>query len=410
LELELGGNHLLENLRALVLAGCLFDTPQSVRWLDLADRYLRREIPNQILEHGEHFEVSPAYHCQVLGGLLQMTLVLRFVRPQLSQFCQDASQRMYSFLVQILHPDGEIPLFGDSCFGESFPVAELHRLANAARLEGDSAATGRASTAGPYWVWRSENGKDALIFDAGQVAADCLPAHGHCDLLGFEASIEGERWIVDSGVYNYEEDTMRVYCRSSVAHNTVTINDRNQCDVWSRFRMGYRGRPGELRHGCQHGFSWASASHDAYLRLGAGSIERLLVASDSGTWFCVDRVEQRAQHSVVGRLHFAPGIEAEKISSTEYRLRNGSVHRILRFAGTENIDTTSGWYCKAFGVRQRTTVIAYRLATNTDTMSWSLAPADAHPTLSVVARNDCTAVVLRTQSEGPEYHWEFGAR
>jgi len=61
-ETDLGGNHLLENVHALVLAGSALATdceqargPASDAWLDRAESILRRELPRQLLPQGEHF-------------------------------------------------------------------------------------------------------------------------------------------------------------------------------------------------------------------------------------------------------------------------------------------------------------------------------------------------------------------
>lgn len=63
LETDLGGNHLLENLRALGIAGSFLAGTDADRWLSIVSQTLPRELAIQITEHGEHFERSPMYHC-----------------------------------------------------------------------------------------------------------------------------------------------------------------------------------------------------------------------------------------------------------------------------------------------------------------------------------------------------------
>src|SRR6185503_10243813 len=171
--------------------------------------------------------------------------------------------RMAVFLREILHPDGESPLLGDSCLNSTSPPRQLIAAVDATtparpssspspghsttrtkgtiQEEGAITPDGKESArvVGDYWVFRDQ--RDFLLFDAGPVAPDFLPAHGHCDLLGMEVSLSGRRFVVDSGVFNYEADAMRQYCRSTAAHNVLQIDDAEVCDVWSKFRMGYRG-------------------------------------------------------------------------------------------------------------------------------------------------------------------------
>ncbi|WP_197530692.1 heparinase II/III family protein [Bythopirellula polymerisocia] len=363
LEFDLGGNHLLENLRALALAGCFLEGPRAESWLYLVERHLPAELARQVLPSGEHFERSPMYHCQVLGNLLQVGIAARAIRPQLSGSCLAIAAKMGGFLEQVLHPDGEIPLFGDSCFGEAFSVEELDRLAAVAGIAFSPKQLNGATVTGNYWVWR--DGEDALIFDAGPVGADCLPAHAHCDLLGFEASVGGQRWFVDSGVYDYSESSMRDYCRSSLAHNVVTFNNQNCCDIWSRFRMGRRGRVTRFEHGKQGSFAWCLAGHDGYRSLGLPQINRLLVAQPEGGWACVESAPpgQSAgtleSGELVGRLHLALGMRVESRGPQQLELRLHDTVRWLGFPLGTEFEFAEGWYCDRFGKRTRTQVISY---------------------------------------------------
>jgi len=354
-----------------------------------------------------------------------------------------------------LHPDGEIPLFGDSCWGEAHSVGEIDALARLLELKpgeisnnsaddallGVSSGTLRtehrargngqgvagkqrhggmsptdrsagrgcsASVVGPYWIWRNEgdagDAGDALIFDAGQVGADDLPAHAHCDLLGFEASVAGQRWFVDSGLFDYGDGEMRDYCRSSVAHNGVTIDDQNCCDVWSRFRMGRRGRPTQFAHGQQGRFCWCRASHDGYRQLGAAELSRLMVAHSSGAWFCLEHATRSCNQALTGRLHLAQGIKvrrpntsdqeaawqlgnpqrpaAQPLAAQQLILRGHNIERRLTATAGARLGFAQGWYCDGFGRRTETQVITYRpdsLGDSEGTFGWSLSPIADSP-------------------------------
>jgi uncharacterized heparinase superfamily protein len=66
LEFHILGNHLLKNLHALAVGGMFFDGPVAARWGDKAMRLLARELEEQVLEDGCHFERAPMYHALVL--------------------------------------------------------------------------------------------------------------------------------------------------------------------------------------------------------------------------------------------------------------------------------------------------------------------------------------------------------
>ena len=66
LEFDVGGNHLIKNLKALAGLAVLFG---DERTLDRTLNLLSRQLAVQVLPDGGHFERAPAYHCQVLADL-----------------------------------------------------------------------------------------------------------------------------------------------------------------------------------------------------------------------------------------------------------------------------------------------------------------------------------------------------
>jgi uncharacterized heparinase superfamily protein len=427
-ESDLGGNHLLENARGLALAGSALDAevggdprrPQA--WLAAAEHLLRCELPRQILPHGEHFERSPMYHCQVLGNLLQIAQVAALRRPSLAALCGNWARPMWAFLQSILHPDGEIPLLGDSCFGEAYPVEELRRLVDATGVEGDREADSsgvspvvardrsetRPMACSPYWVWRE--GDDAWIVDGGAAAADWLPAHGHCDLGTFEASIGGRRWLVDSGLFGYGDDSMRRYCRSSVAHNVVTVDDRNQFDVWSRFRMGYRVAPSHVETGEQKEVRWMRIGHRAYRGLGVAVVERITAADPRGIWACIDFARGGHGTRLVGHLHLAPEVQAKQVARSTWELCASGRQRVLHFSGVEASSLAKGWYAPRFGCRTAAHVIQYSACSDGDAcIGWTLSAGTANrPAEIEFGSQDGHAVAtLRDWDGNPAGAWKL---
>jgi uncharacterized heparinase superfamily protein len=400
LESDLGGNHLLENLRALILAGTFLACPEAERWRRKAERILLRELPEQILAHGEHFERSPMYHAAMLEALLDIRDAAARQMPQLSKTCCEAARRMAVFLRAILHPDGDIPLLGDSVFGES-PCAEIllkRALGNSAgsfaafpsqRLAGtrerkaetsdidlatqtpsrtpvpeSESPTGEGGTGqrvGDYWIYR--DGGDFLLFDAGPVGPDHLPAHAHADLLTIEASLGGQRLLVDSGVFDYEDGPSRRYCRSTAAHNVLEIDGEDQCDLWSRFRMGYRGWPTGLACGETEGFSWAWAEHNAYRRLGVPRVGRWLACRPGGPWFCLDWAKGTGIHQLTSWLHLHPETQVQKTNDRDVVIDHHGRRMLLRFLAVGEISVESGWYCPEFGLRLLAPVVRWTAKT-----------------------------------------------
>ena len=372
LEKDLGGNHLFENYTALAIAGSVIDSPHSERWLNIAEQGIEAELIYQTLPHGEHFERSPMYHCQILGNLLKIRILTKSVRPSLSQTCHDYSLRMLKFINSICHSDGEIPLFGDSCFYEAPSMDCLSELAILAEVENDE-----------------------------------LPAHGHCDLLGFEASVSGRRWIVDSGNFFYESGSMRQYCRSSLAHNSLTVNSSNQCDIYSKFRMGKRGRIVKMESGAINSFEWASGAHDGYRVDGIPTIERCIAIGPNNTWVCCDLGIGSSEKSLFGFLHFGVGLVIKPFdgegTGLDFLIQDDQAKRRLTFFGTSQAKVLEGWYCPAFGCRQKNSVIEYQLNSTNSIGGWVLSEIDAQLSLDCSAKN----LILKNSLDDSRFEWSF---
>lgn len=398
LELDPGGNHLLENLRTLVLAGAFLDTPRTDAWLRVAEARLREELPKQILSTGEHFERAPAYHSLVLELLLDIRDAARQSRTELAEFVDHHARSMGAFLKAILHPDDEIPLLSDSAFGAA-PRSTV--LLDRLELEWEtSPATGTgASSVGDYWVWRSED--SMMLFDAGPAAADSLPAHAHCDLLGIEASVFGQRLLVDAGVFDYGATDMRRYCRGTAAHNTLQVDDADQFDVWSRFRMGYRGHPSALKTGESAGFHWAQSTHNAYRRLGVETIGRWIGCRLS-VWVGVDWALGEGQHRTVNRLRVHPDFEIQAGNEPgHYQLtyRSQTIHlRWLVPDPMADFSVEEGWYCPEFGVRQSIRVLTCSMHQSLPSWSsWVVSLQTSNPEVAVdVHGSDASVTYIPT--------------
>ena len=128
LEHHLGGNHLIENAYALLVAGLFFRCSAAQRWESRGLSVLVSELQDQVLADGGHFERSLSYHfrvnlvCREAVQLLQANG--RAVPPGLIEI----DDRMRRFTEKLLHEDGNIPLFHDAQLIEEEAWTRFHRL------------------------------------------------------------------------------------------------------------------------------------------------------------------------------------------------------------------------------------------------------------------------------------------
>ena len=367
LETDLGGNHLLENLHALKLVSTILPDSLLPQRVSKCASRLESILGSQLLSSGEHFERAPMYHCHILANLLVAIGAQESFSSRDTTSLRKQAGRMLTFLEQICHPDGEIPLFGDSGFGEALSTAAIRSIA---KHLGIGSRDGEwLESLSDYWVTRT--GEDFLIVDRGVIAAPNLPAHGHCDLLGFEASIGGKRWFVDSGNFDYESGSMRSYCRSAVAHNVVTINREDTAEVWSKFRMGDRPSILNLKQGSNETHRWMSAVHNGFRRNGIPRALRFFAAS-SRVWLVGDHLPSSSKTQIEGWLHLAPCIEIRRLEEDQFALQFGDHVRYLGHYGCRRVSIVDGWFCQSFGDRKRNRVICYEKDAENRFFGWLL--------------------------------------
>ena len=123
LEWHIQGNHLFENLKALVFYCVCFEHENLSKY----EKMLQKQIEIQILEDGAHFEQSPMYHCIILEGLLDLISLYDSygIKTSFSQLMRTKAEQMTSWLNFILRPDKQFPLFNDSAYGICSEPEEL---------------------------------------------------------------------------------------------------------------------------------------------------------------------------------------------------------------------------------------------------------------------------------------------
>lgn len=325
LEHHLLGNHLFANAKALVFAGAFFVGDEAEHWRARGRRLLVRELGEQILPDGGHFERSPMYHAILLEDVLDL-IALAEAYPQTTDpatlaLYRDRAVAMTDWLQAMCHPDGEIAFFNDAAFGIAPTLAELvdygRRLDPARKLQHEHVGrTVRILGAAPQPTWlrdsgyvRLQDGPAVALLDVAPIGPDYLPGHAHADTLSFELSLFGQRVIVNGGTSRYGNGPERLAERGTAAHSTVQINGLDSSEVWGGFRVARRARPlavrVELGDPCR-----VSAAHDGYRRLPGRPIHwRSWELSATGLTV-TDRIDGVCATAVV-RFHLHPDIEAE---------------------------------------------------------------------------------------------------
>lgn len=356
-ETHILGNHLLENARALIFAGCFFSGQgEADGWLKRGLAIYREQTPEQILADGGHFERSPMYHAIVLEGYVDVLNLLPNPHPD-REWLQETVARMSDFLESMTYPNDTFPLFNDS----------THEIALDPQVLLDYVHTVAGYSPTPrvkfpdtgYYVYHDET--CYLAIDGGPVAPDYLPAHAHADIFSYVLSIHGIPFITDTGVYEYQSGAMRDYVRSTGAHNTVCIDKTDQVECWDSFRVARRKPPRDVMCKRDTGTFVFEGTFDGYEDLiGDGLVHHRRIYLDlPGRRLQVkDTVRGKGVHTVASRVHLHPSVQVEPLEGGWKLMRDGVVAEIL--TNRTGVELEKGWYCPEFGKRIKRTVLLLR--------------------------------------------------
>ena len=359
-------NHLLRNIKALILAGVFLDHPTGKKALRKGLRMLPGELREQFLLDGMHYERSPMYHVSMLNDLLDIFEALKASGSEIPTLLPEVIGRATAFLADSLHPDGEIAYFNDSTGSFFLHTSEV--LARARRICAEHGIpTVSVELAEDKYeqpkrisgllVYRSK--EIFVVFDAGEVGPRYQPGHAHCDTLSYEASWRGQRLVTDTGVFHYRESPERVYSRSTAGHNTVRIDGKDQSEVWKSFRVGRRAGIRTLSRRLEGGCTIFQAAHDGYARFENGLLhERVMVIRPDAWIAVVDFVHGNASHLVENVVHLTPEAKVSRKKEGSFVVTVEAGTCVVRPFREENMRMYETEYYPAFGEKkQRKTVM-----------------------------------------------------
>lgn len=277
LEYHILANHLFVNAKALVFCGALIQSKFSNNWLAKGLELLDSELGEQFLNDGGHFELSPMYHAALLWDMCELVALT----DVLSNECLSQRKSSWIAIIQkgllwldaMSHPDGDISFFNDAAFKNAPKLSDIigycsslnitlpvELTAKSTMVISDLKDTGFISVSSPVAGHK-------LLIDAGEIGPDYQPGHAHADTLSFELSLFGSRLFVNSGTSQYGISDRRDFQRGTLAHNTVTVDEKNSSEVWAGFRVANRAKLLSRNILIDADMVSVFASHDGYRRL-----------------------------------------------------------------------------------------------------------------------------------------------
>lgn len=355
LEYHLLGNHLLEDAYSLYIASLYF---QSKKLYRKASKLLKQELKEQVLPDGAHYEQSPMYHCILLDRLLDCYNFsvhnVRFGQQrEMNNFLEDKVKQMLGWLKAIIYEDGSLPLLNDSANGIAPTSREIFDYA---RRLGLIIEESRLKESG-YRKIRLTWGE--VILDVGGITASYQPGHSHADTFNYELRINGQPFIVDTGISTYNKTERRQWERGTAAHNTVVVGCLNSSEVWGGFRVGRRANVYIVEE--QEGR--IVAEHDGYGK--RCRHQRSFIWDDLQCLKIIDKLS--SDETAMSYIHLAPEVVILSQESKIIETNQG----ILKIENADSIDLLDDFVSQEYNVLRPCKVIAIHF---TKTITYTILP------------------------------------
>lgn len=353
LERHLLGNHLFANAKALIFAGCFFSGEEATSWLKQGMAILEKEIPEQILLDGGHFERSTMYHALVYEDMLDLINLSRTfpetLLPWSSQLgaWPEVIRKMGHWLRIMCHPDGDIAFFNDAAVGVAPAPANLFAYAERLGLAAPP-LTNKVAQMEASGYLRVSSGGAVLFIDAAPIGPDYLPGHAHADTLSYELSLFGQRVVVNSGTSRYGLGPEREWERSTAAHSTLEIDGENSSEVWAGFRVARRAYPFDISVRREGDVITVDASHNGYRRLPGKPVHHRCWVLRPGKLEVIDSVDGTYGRAI-SRIYFHPSVQSEK-NGAGGTVQWGS-HRLTWRASAGACDLRTTQWSPEFGMQ-----------------------------------------------------------
>ncbi|EYF03872.1 asparagine synthase (glutamine-hydrolyzing) [Chondromyces apiculatus] len=355
-------NHLIsEAFGILLLATVLPGTPAADRLRALGIHLLDEQSDAQVYEDGGYIQQSHTYHRVAMHTYLWASALLRRQGKELPAAWTGAMERSLDFLYAQQAPAGWLPNFGSNdgalpaplstCDYPDFrPVLQaLSVITRGERLYEpgpwdepaawfagprallDAPLRPRARTSVSFAV----TGYHALRLD--DPGSFCVLRCGtlrhrfsQIDMLSLDVAWRGHNVLVDPGSYLYNGPARwHEHFVGTAAHNTLTVDGRDQMMLYRRFKNLYPAPARRLSFVHHDRYALVAGEHHGYARHPGGCVHRRSVLQvDGDLWVVVDLVTGEGQHTA--RLHWLGG---------------DFPHHHDPAAGTLTLTTPSGPFC-----------------------------------------------------------------
>jgi hypothetical protein len=377
--------HLLGEAVALFFLGTLYpQMPGAARWKESGWQIVLHEAGRQVRPDGVYFEQSLHYHVYaldfflyarllagrngmeippaydaVLGRMLDVVAALAQAGPA-EGFGDDDGGRLWDPRRNRIEQMTDPLALGATIYRREFSAARLTEeaiwLFGNQAVEGFSTAQTNPAAhsiafpdGGLYVLADSQPFPQTMVVDAGPQGVG-RSGHGHADALSLRLTMDGRRWLVDSGsgVYISRDPADRNTFRGTGAHNTLRVDGVDQAVADEPFSWTHIPRTQAENWIAGKSFTYFVGSHNGYARLADPVVHRRHILKIAGSlWLVRDmasacvvaglcpagtgqspvttRKNTEAEHELEIRWHFASDLDVQSTGAGRVEISKGGV-------------------------------------------------------------------------------------
>lgn len=406
-------NHTISEGFGLWLTGTLFPELRNAEKYQInGKKILEKEASHQIYPDGGYSMHSLNYHRFVLHIYIFALRIAELNNTSFSANVYQAIERSIEFLYHLMDTKtGKLPQYGsndgalilplNSCeYGDYRPLLQagyylLHKkqLFSTGPWDEDlfwlfgiqafEKSKEMKTQLSDYVFWDSGiskiSGKDSYLF------VRCNNFHdrpSHADQLHVDLLWQGKNVALDAGTYLYngQEPWQNGLAKTNV-HNTITVDNQDQMQKFSRFIWVDWSKGVVLRHGEKNGIKYWQGQHSGYHRLSDPvDHKRTIILLDGKGWLIVDHVCGNKPHDFTLNWLLDKGFSAvdegnnvlkfDHLSKT-IKTHFGGINTTSEFSVVSaDPNSTRGWVSNYYGHKEPALSVQLH-AKNTQMIFWT---------------------------------------
>lgn len=413
-------NHLIAEYSGLFVASVCWPFKESGKWLSHSQAGFEKEIVKQHSENGVNKEEASEYIQFITDFFLIPFAVAKKYSIEFSETYKDYFKKICCYIADLLDVKGGFIKYGDEDDGKvlvvsadphfnnflsilisgsilfkekqfkknnnNFDIKNLLLWGEKGRSIYNSLDNNHVDLKSVFYKYeghfifrknyKAETDKEIYLhFDAAPLGFLSIAAHGHADALSVALTLDGDPVFVDAGTYTYHtEKEWRKYFVSTIAHNTICIDNINQAEYIGPTMWLQHYKVDVLNVAQQTNVETVSAKHSGYDKVGCSHERTVEFNKEKESFSITDSVSvNKETHKIFQPWLLHPNVMIEKIDSHTFILQHNNARRKVKagFSPLLNIEIINGktkpimgWYSPSFLKKEPTNVFHGSLETH----------------------------------------------